>query len=1205
MNNRIQASGSLSLRKQNLGLVALALLAAPLAMAQAVAPAASPKPESAEDTIELSPFIVDSTKDKGYYAENTLAGSRMNTNIGDLAASISVVTKQQMEDTASLDINDVFRYEVGTEGSATYTPQVIDRGTFKDTIAGYTLGNDGGTITNAQSNRVRGLSSPEAGLNYFQVNSRIPLDAYNTQSIEISRGPNSMLFGLGSPAGIVNQTATQASVNKNTGSASFRTDQYGSVRTSVDLNQVLLKGKLGIYGAALYNKQQFDRKPSYDTTKRFYGALTYKPFKKTTLRAFVETYNNHASRPNSITPRDFVSDWFAQGRPAYDPTTRMITKLDTNQSYGPYLFSTSSPGYNAAVTTLTGTGLLTTTTSPYYLQGIGFDNTGRVLVRVNGDNEVDVFARQPAFFRPAQTNPATASVLPTGALLGWTTGDARYAMMDRSWTASVGRQLPTIASTTTDYYGTYYYSGVNNKSLYDWTKYNVNQANFSSLKAKTYNVELEQELLPNLFLSAAWLRQDVDSVENNTISQLTGATLAVDTNLKKPDGSVNPYFGLPFIAEGNGPDTFFQPQIDDNARVMLAYNLDLSQKNNWLKWLGNHRPMLMWNGQSRNGIVERWRNGTWVDGDSEAILRYRTNLAIPGAAIWSATGLSRYYYMANPGDAQGVVTHSTGSYGNRGWNQDVTSLVRVYDYNFNTFKDVAATYGMEFADNGSKRTQRRLGSWSSAIQSNFFSDRLITTFGARKDDLRLRNTTLGAVTRPDGTVLPAYTTSEIFQNGIANYDLVMNSRWTNWERMEKSTSTAGVAFRPLKGWRFSQGDGLGAEFLNGLTFYYNESSNWNPPTISQTDYFKNPLPKPTGDGKDMGFGVSLLKNKLVGRITWFETKQVAERSSTASTLMTRIVYGDSTLMQNWASAVVRLRNGANPLTDPNWNNEANNPVNTPARQAEVWALMQLPVNYYTGIAAAGTQNNEAKGVEVQFTYNPTPNWSMKFTGSKQETKYNDVAPEYDTWLAARMPVWTSAVANDIPDFVDAGGTAYSLKKFWASYGYSSAAKITNTDGNTNAENYFNNTVVSQEATARALEGAISPLQSKYRASFLTNYNFTEGKLKGWGFGMAERYQSATAVGYYGKKADPTKPKLIGATDVTRPIYGDAEYYTDLWVSYSRKICNGKLGLKVQFNVGNVFEPGGLQVVAVNWDGSPWSYRIVDPRQFTLTTTVSF
>ena len=41
-----------------------------------------------------------------------------------------------------------------------------------------------------------------------------------------------------------------------------------------------------------------------------------------------------------------------------------------------------------------------------------------------------------------------------------------------------------------------------------------------------------------------------------------------------------------------------------------------------------------------------------------------------------------------------------------------------------------------------------------------------------------------------------------------------------------------------------------SEALQGLTLYYNQSDNFNPPATFQTDYFFKPLPKPTGKGKD-------------------------------------------------------------------------------------------------------------------------------------------------------------------------------------------------------------------------------------------------------------------------------------------------------------------------------------------------------------------
>ena len=45
-----------------------------------------------EEVVQLTPFTVTNYRDQGYFAENTLAGSRLNTNLADVAASITVVT---------------------------------------------------------------------------------------------------------------------------------------------------------------------------------------------------------------------------------------------------------------------------------------------------------------------------------------------------------------------------------------------------------------------------------------------------------------------------------------------------------------------------------------------------------------------------------------------------------------------------------------------------------------------------------------------------------------------------------------------------------------------------------------------------------------------------------------------------------------------------------------------------------------------------------------------------------------------------------------------------------------------------------------------------------------------------------------------------------------------------------------------------------
>lgn len=66
-------------------------LAASSLSAQSVIPPVGAQPERAgADVLVLSPFAVQSDRDNGYQATSTLAGTRLNTPVKDLAASISI-----------------------------------------------------------------------------------------------------------------------------------------------------------------------------------------------------------------------------------------------------------------------------------------------------------------------------------------------------------------------------------------------------------------------------------------------------------------------------------------------------------------------------------------------------------------------------------------------------------------------------------------------------------------------------------------------------------------------------------------------------------------------------------------------------------------------------------------------------------------------------------------------------------------------------------------------------------------------------------------------------------------------------------------------------------------------------------------------------------------------------------------------------------
>ena len=63
---------------------------------------------------------------------------------------------------------------------------------------------------------MRGLASADNTRDFFVTD--IPWDSYNVDRIDIQRGPGSILFGLGSPAGIVNASMNSAGF-RNKGSA--------------------------------------------------------------------------------------------------------------------------------------------------------------------------------------------------------------------------------------------------------------------------------------------------------------------------------------------------------------------------------------------------------------------------------------------------------------------------------------------------------------------------------------------------------------------------------------------------------------------------------------------------------------------------------------------------------------------------------------------------------------------------------------------------------------------------------------------------------------------------------------------------------------------------------------------------------------------------------------------------------------------------
>lgn len=1270
MTPRNHAS-SIRIRRSLTPLLALSL-ALPAFAQVAAKPAGTPArndPAATGETIQLSPFQVDAAKDTGYYAPNTLAGSRMKTNLADLGAAISIVTKAQMEDFASTDVNDAFRYEVNTEGSSTYTPatQAFRNDGILDVNAGGTQGNLVSSYTNAIANRVRGIGIPSAAINYFPSIPAVPADVYNIQSIEISRGPNSMLFGLGSPAGIVNQSTAQASVDRNFGQLQLRTDDRGSFRSSLSFNRVLLRGKLALYGALLYNDQEFQRKPSYDITKREYAALTYKPFSGTTLRANFENLDNRNRRPNTISPIDYITQWNLAGQPAYDALTKQITLTASGRVVGPYISSASSPyaqqvrdyimslpSYNPALrgTSATAYGGTDTTFSYYngqpifgaqalnptinlahpdpaasvlYVPGVSALNT-RATMQIQGGQLQSWF--QPLYnttYRPFLNPPDKSQPANVNSPISNIWGNAQAAdMYDRNYYVSTGWTNNSFVTNL----GNYRYPGVTDRSIYDWKKINILQSDYGSQKNKNYELDLEQRLTRELYLNAGWFRQDFWQSSNYTIGQLNATAVRVDETKYLPDGTANPYFGLPFVTDID-PDRYVNSQLDDHYRAMLAWTPDFTQRTGWTKWLGHHQILGLWSSDESTALADRLRLSYTAAGNDAGAVRYVTNTlnnsdGSPSGYFLGHGSTQRLFYLANPGDPMGKITTGQGT-----WDAgSFTGDIRVYDYLNHAFTNANVTEDYVAGIVDPVRTQRRLQSWSGGMTNYWWRDRLVTTFGARVDKFRARGTTSGAITLEDGTVLKALTNQEKhLPDGYYNYDSILN-RWNRWDRVTGRTKTGGFVLQPFRNWDSIDQNAANSQWwqvVRDFGLVYNWSDNFDAPSGAQNDAFGNQLPNPQGVGRDLGFQFSALDNKLFARVTWFRSTNQNQRLSAGTAIgrLTAVPTDPAAaaasvdgLFRSWARQIAMINSGRDPtIQSP--------PPLSPQEEADIDAaaekIWQLPFTYYADLPGAITATGDAvaTGMEVQVNYN-TRNWRNRFTFGKQVTTNSNVLKQYDEWFAVRNPIWQAAKAADylLPQYKNLAtytigdpntGTKVDLTNFLSSYGYTSTVRATNANGGLSPQNWMDVNLTPQVQLAKDLDGQEAPGQRKYRWAFNTGYDFTEGRLKGFGVGGAERWESKSIIGYYGKSSggNAANPKLIDISDTTRPIYDSANFYTDLFVNYKTRIHHGDIGLTVQLNVDNVFEDGHLQTVGVNYDGTPYGYRIIDSRRFTLTTTFAF
>ena len=188
----------------------LRILASVSLIALAAGPVQATAQEAWDDGMANDQEIIVTGEKEGYVAISS-AGLKTNTPLLDTPQTVSVVTREQLDDQALQDIGDILRYTPGAsigqgEGNR---DQITIRG--QNTTADFF---------------VDGIRDD---VQYFR-----PL--YNIERVEIHKGPNAMIFGRGGGGGIVNRVTKSPIADRQFGEATASVDSFGAYYLAGDLN---------------------------------------------------------------------------------------------------------------------------------------------------------------------------------------------------------------------------------------------------------------------------------------------------------------------------------------------------------------------------------------------------------------------------------------------------------------------------------------------------------------------------------------------------------------------------------------------------------------------------------------------------------------------------------------------------------------------------------------------------------------------------------------------------------------------------------------------------------------------------------------------------------------------------------------------------------------------------------------------------------
>jgi catecholate siderophore receptor len=201
----------------------------------------------------------------GVYQNSTSVATKVNTALINVPQSVNLVTKQFIQDQNFQSLTDVTRYVPGV------------------------------AVHQGEGNRdelvIRGVdSSANFFVNGFRDDVQIFRDLYNTQSLEVLKGPSALTFGRGACGGLVNRTLKEADGTR-VYEATAQTGSYNDKRFTLDAGQAV-NPDLAVRLNAMYEGTDTFR--DFGTIERFgiNPTVTYTPTNNDKVKLSYEYYHD-------------------------------------------------------------------------------------------------------------------------------------------------------------------------------------------------------------------------------------------------------------------------------------------------------------------------------------------------------------------------------------------------------------------------------------------------------------------------------------------------------------------------------------------------------------------------------------------------------------------------------------------------------------------------------------------------------------------------------------------------------------------------------------------------------------------------------------------------------------------------------------------------------------------------------------------------